>query len=168
MIASVVRTAGPADAGAIAAIYRPHVLLGTATFETEPPGEAEIAARIATVQAAGYPYLAAETNGGVAGFAYASAFRSRAAFRHTVENSVYVAEEDRRQGIARALLQTLIEECASRGFQQMIAVIGDPPAQGPSIALHRALGFTGTGLLPAIGFKHGRRLDVILMQRGLS
>ncbi len=162
-----IRPVSPADAGAIAAIYAPFVLTGTATFELEPPGADEMLARIEAIVAAGYPYLVAERSGAVVGYAYANVYRSRPAYRFTVEDSVYVADNVQGQGVGRALLEALIEEAAARGYRQMIAVIGDSRQWG-SIALHRTCGFTFSGTLHAVGFKFGRWIDSVLMQRQLG
>jgi phosphinothricin acetyltransferase len=115
----------------------------------------------------GYPYLAAEVDGMLAGYAYAGAYRPRPAYRFSVEDSVYVAPEAQRRGVGRALLAALIDEAIARGFRQMVAVIGDA-AQAPSIELHRAAGFRMIGAVEAVGFKHGRWLATVLMQRALG
>lgn len=162
-----IRPATPADAEAVAAIYDKAVLTGTATFELDPPGPAEIARRIAQVRDAGYPYLVMEEAGIVSGYAYANAFRPRIAYQYTVENSVYVAEAAQGRGVGRALMRALIAEAEARGFRQMVAVIGDSANAG-SIALHRACGFTHVGVLPATGLKFGRWIDTVLMQRPLG
>jgi phosphinothricin acetyltransferase len=167
MDALSIRPAGPADIAAITRIYAEAVTHGTASFELEPPEEAEMARRHQALLAGGYPYLVAEVNGGIAGYAYAAAYRARPAYRWCVEDSVYVAPDYHRRGIGRLLLARLVEECEQRGFRQMIAVIGDS-AQSPSIALHAALGFEMIGTLRSVGFKHGRWLDTPLMQRALG
>lgn len=164
----VIRAATTADAEAIAAIYRPHVLGSTATFETEPPDAAEMARRCAAVRQAGFPYLVAESDGVVAAYAYAQAFRARPAYRFTVEDSIYVAPGFQGRGVGKALLAALIDNTAALGYRQMIAVIGDSARQTPSVALHRALGFEVVGRLPSVGFKHGRWLDTVQMQRSLG
>ena len=163
-----IRPATTADIPAIARIYGDSVIAGTATFELEPPGESEMEARMRQVTAAGYPYLTAEWNGDFAGYAYASAYRIRPAYRFTVENSLYVAPDMQRRGVGRALMAALIVECEHRGFRQMIAVIGDSPSQTASIALHKAAGFSVVGTLGDVGFKHGRWLDTLLMQLALG
>jgi phosphinothricin acetyltransferase len=163
-----IRPATPADIPAIARIYGEAVIAGTATFELEPPGEAEMAARMQQITGGGYPYFTAGLDGGFAGYAYASAYRLRPAYRFTVENSVYVAPDLQRRGVGRALLAALIVECERRGFRQMIAVIGDSANQSASIALHRAAGFRAVGTLDDVGFKHGRWLDTLLMQLALG
>src|SRR4051812_25163452 len=163
-----IRPATLSDIPAIARVYGDSVINGTATFELEPPGEAEMAARMAHISDGGYPYLAAELDGGFAGYAYAAAYRLRPAYRFTVENSVYVAPAMQRRGVGRALLDVLIEECRKRSFRQMIAVIGDSGNQAASVALHRAAGFHPSGTLDHVGFKHGRWLNTLLMQRALG
>lgn len=163
-----IRAAVTADMAEVAELYRLEVLAGTATFETEPPGQAEMAARRDAITAGGYPWLVAVTRGRCAGYAYANAFRSRPAFRYTVENSVYVAADDRGKGVGRALLARLIDECTARGFRQMVAVIGDSPNQQGSIRLHAGLGFEIVGTLPDVGWKQGRWLDTVLMMRPLG
>ena len=155
------------DIPAIAAIYGHAVSHGNASFELEPPDEAEMARRREAILAAGYPYIVAEIAGTVRGYSYASAYRTRPAYRFAVENSVYVAPDTLGQGIGRALLPALIERCTASGFRLMVAVIGDS-ANHPSIRLHAACGFTHAGLLPNIGWKHGRWLDSVLMTRALG
>ena len=161
-----IRPATPSDVPAIAAIYGDAVRTGTATFELEPPTPDEMAARMTSLLSAGYPYLVA-TSDRVLGYAYAGAYRPRPGYRHTCEDSIYIAPEAHRRGIGRALLATLIAECEARDFRQMIAVIGDSGLQA-SIGLHRAAGFTVAGTFPAIGHKFGRWLDSVLMQRTLG
>ncbi|MGQ3672341.1 GNAT family N-acetyltransferase [Xanthobacter sp. TB0136] len=155
------------DMPAITAIYDVAVTTGTASFETEPPGLAEMVQRQQALCAAGYPFLVAERQGHVLGYAYAGTFRPRMAYRHVVENSIYVDEAAQRCGVGRALLDALIAECTARGFRQMVAVIGGADNEG-SIALHRACGFHMAGTLPATGFKFGRWIDTLLMQRALG
>jgi L-amino acid N-acyltransferase YncA len=162
-----IRAAVPADIGAITRIYAHAVRFGTASFEIEPPDEAEMARRQRALIDGGFPYLVAEADGAVAGYAYAGPYRPRPAYRFSVENSVYVAPEAHRRGVGRALLDRLVAEAAARGFRQMIAVIGDSD-QAASIALHRAAGFRLVGTIAAVGFKHGRWLDSVLMQRELA
>ncbi|MEO8812830.1 MAG: N-acetyltransferase family protein [Caulobacteraceae bacterium] len=162
----IVRPAGEADIAAVTAIYGHHVLHGLGTFEEVPPEAPEMAARIAGVTACGLPYLVAEGDGGIVGFACATPFRPRPAYRHTVEDSVYVAPGAARTGVGRALLARVIAACEARGLRQMIAVIGDS-ANVASIGLHAALGFDRVGLLTAVGFKHGRWVDTVWMQRNL-
>lgn len=162
-----IRPATPSDVPAIAAIYADAVLNGTASFELEPPAEAEMARRMAALLDGGFPYLIAETDGRVLGYAYAGAYRPRPAYRFTVEDSVYIAADARGRGIGRALLSALITASESRGYRQMIAVIGDEASAG-SIALHRALGFEHAGVFKAVGFKHGAWRATVLMQRTLG
>jgi L-amino acid N-acyltransferase YncA len=163
-------TLRPADAGdipAITRIYADAVALGTASFELEPPDEAEMTRRQQALLTNGYPYLVAALSGAIAGYAYAGPYRARPAYKWTVENSIYVAPQFHRRGIGLLLLKRLIAETQQRGFRQMIAVIGDS-AQTPSIALHAAAGFDMIGTLRAVGFKHGRWLDTPLMQLALG
>lgn len=162
-----IRAATPEDSSAIAAIYDAAVLAGTASFEIDPPGPEEMARRRQAVIDAGYPFLVMEEEGRVVGYAYATAFRPRVAYANTVENSVYVDETQHGRGIGKALLEALITACESRDFRQMVAVIGDSGNAG-SIALHRACGFAPIGILPATGFKLGRWIDTVLMQRALG
>jgi L-amino acid N-acyltransferase YncA len=164
----VVRPASEGDIEAVAAIYAQHVLRGTGSFEAEAPAAEEMRRRRLEVVTRGLPYLVAEAAGGaVVGFAYAAFYRPRAAYRHTVENSVYVRDQEKRHGIGRRLLEALIAECSARGFRQMIAVVGDS-ANLASIRLHEALGFRPVGTLRAVGRKHGRWLDAVLLQRPLG
>jgi L-amino acid N-acyltransferase YncA len=167
MVLPLIRSATVEDIAAITAIYRPAVLHGTASFELEPPDEEEMRRRFETISKAGYPYLVAELSGRVVGYGYAHAYRARPAYRYSVEDSIYVVSDWYRKGVGGALLATLIETSTERGFRQMIAVIGDSGQQA-SIGLHRALGFTFGGTLTAVGFKHGRWLDTVLMQRPLG
>jgi phosphinothricin acetyltransferase len=163
----LVRPSLDADLPAIAAIYAHAVVHGTASFELEPPGEAEMARRRAAILEGGFPYIVAEVDGVVAAYAYAGPYRPRPAYRFTVEDSIYVAPDRQGRGVGRALLAALIETCEGAGFRQMVAVIGDSASRG-SIRLHEAMGFRRSGLLEAIGWKHGRWLDGVLMQRVLG
>ena len=163
----ILRACEPRDVEAVTRIYAHAVLHGTATFELEPPSTGEMAARIEALATGGYPNLVAELGGEVVGYAYAGAYRPRPAYRNTVENSVYVRRDTQRQGIGRSLLDATIEEAARRGFRQMVAVIGDSENRG-SIRLHEAAGFTLRGVLRSVGWKHGRWLDTVLMQRPLG
>lgn len=165
---TLIRRATAADIPAITRIYAPAVEQGTASFELEAPDDAEMARRMSDLVAKGYPYIAAEIDGALAGYAYAGPFRARPAYRFAVENSIYVAPGMQRRGVGRALLEALIAACETAGHRQIIAVIGDSPNQAPSIALHAAAGFAHIGLLPAIGYKHGRWLDSVLMQRAIG
>ncbi len=161
------RTATLADIPAITRIYAHAVRHGTASFELEPPDEPEMTRRMQAILDGKFPYFVAEIGGAVAGYAYASLYRTRPAYRFTVEDSVYVAPDMHRRGIGKALLLKLIEECTALGFRQMIAVIGDSD-QAASIGLHKACGFEPAGNLKSIGFKFGRWLDTPLMQRALG
>jgi phosphinothricin acetyltransferase len=167
MTAPAIRPATAADIPAITRIYAHAVKHGTASFELKPPDEAEMLRRQNALLDAGYPYLVAEVGGTVAGYAYAGAYRTRPAYRFSVEDSVYVDPDAHRRGLGRALLNALIADAETRGFRQMIAVIGDSK-QAPSIALHRELGFRLIGAIENVGFKHGRWLDTVLMQRALG
>jgi phosphinothricin acetyltransferase len=162
-----IRPATPADIPAITRIYAHAVRNGTATFELEPPDEAEMMRRMTALLEGHFPYVAAEIGGALAGYAYAGLHRTRPAYRFTVEDSIYVDPTAQRRGVGRALLKRLIEECERRGFRQMIAVIGDS-AQTASIEVHRALGFRHVGNIENVGFKFGRWLDTVLMQRELG
>ena len=163
----LIRASVEADIPAIAAIYARAVTEGTASFELDPPNVEEMARRRAAVLAGGFPYLVAERQGRLAGYAYASAYRTRPAYRFTVEDSVYVAAGQQGQGVGRALLSALIAECEAHDFRLMVAVIGDR-ASTASIRLHEALGFDHVGVLEPIGYKHGRWLATVLMQRILG
>jgi phosphinothricin acetyltransferase len=167
MPAISIRAARSSDIPAITRIYAHAVLHGTASFEIEPPGETEMGRRQQTLFESGHPYLVAEADAAVLGYAYAGPYRARPAYRWSVEDSVYIAPEAHRRGIGRSLLMQLITEAEARGFRQMIAVIGDS-LQVPSIELHHALGFRLVGSFVAVGFKHGRWLDSVLMQRPLG
>ena len=162
-----IRGATTADAPAIAAIYGHHVLHGLGTFEEEPPSVAEIESRVVAVLDAGLPYLVAISEDRVVGFAYAAPFRPRAAYRYTVEDSIYIAPEAVGRGVGRAVLSAVIDACERLGKRQMIAVIGDS-GNAASIALHAALGFTRSGVGQSVGFKHGRWVDIVWMQRALN
>jgi L-amino acid N-acyltransferase YncA len=163
-----IRAAAPADSSAIASIYAPHVLHGTASFETEAPTSDEISRRISAIHELGLPYLVAQVGAEIAGYAYASRFRPRAAYARTAENSVYVAPHHQRRGIARTLMLHLIDASAAAGIREMVAVIGDPTVNSASVALHRSLSFTEVGLLRAVGEKFGTALDVLLLQKSLA
>jgi phosphinothricin acetyltransferase len=163
----VIRAAIAADIPAITAIYDHAVRHGTASFELDPPDAAEMARRFHALADGGFPYLVAETDGAVAGYAYAGAYRPRPAYRWSVEDSVYVAPALHRRGVGRALLARLVAAAEQRGFRQMVAVIGDS-AQVPSIELHRAAGFRLIGTVENVGHKFDRWLDTVLMQRTLG
>lgn len=162
-----IRPAAFSDIPAITRIYAHAVSHGTASFELEPPSEAEMRKRMETLFAGKFPYLVAELEDAVAGYAYAGPYRARPAYRFTVENSVYVAPELHRRGIGRMLLQALIEASAARGFRLMIAVIGDSN-QAASIGAHKAAGFVDAGVFKNVGYKFGRWLDTVHMQLPLG
>jgi phosphinothricin acetyltransferase len=161
------RAVTPTDLPAIHAIYAREVLTRTATFELEPPEPAELGRRIEAVQAAGLPWLVAEVGGRVAGYAYAGPYRMRPAYGLTVENSVYVDDAFLRRGIGRALLAKVIRLCSEAGRREMVAIIGDS-ANLASVGLHEAAGFRHVGTLTGVGYKFGRWLDTVIMQRSLS
>jgi len=163
----IIRPAVPGDIGAITRIYADAVLHGTASFEIEPPDEAEMLRRQSALLKNGYPYFAAEIESVVAGYAYAGPYRTRPAYKWSVEDSVYVAPDMHRKGIGALLLRALVAASAQRGYRQMIAVIGDS-AQIGSIVLHERAGFRHIGALRSVGFKHGKWLDTVLMQRALG
>ena len=163
----LVRTCVPADMARVQTIYEWHVEHGTGTFELEVPSVNDMRLRLEGVASIGMPWIVAEHDGLIAGFAYANVFRPRRAFRFCAEDSVYLAEDARGQGTGRLLLAELIARCAANGVTQMVAVIGDSQNTG-SIGLHRALGFEHSGLLTGVGWKFGRWLDVVLMQRSLG
>jgi phosphinothricin acetyltransferase len=163
----IVRPADVEDAPALAEIYGHDVRQGTGTFEEDPPSAAEMARRLGEVQSRGLPWLVAEVDGAVLAYAYAAPYRLRSAYRYTVEDSVYVSPRARGQGLGRAALQGVIARCEALGLKRLVGVIGDSE-NAASIGLHRALGFQPAGVLPAVGFKHGRWLDVVLMQRPMN
>ena len=162
-----IRPATTADIPAITRIYDHAVRHGTASFELEPPDEAEMAQRMRALLDSGFPYLTAESGGDLLGYAYAGHYRTRPAYRFSVEDSIYVDPKAQRRGVGRLLLAHLIEECERLGFRQIVAVIGDS-AQTPSIELHRALGFRMVGTVENVGYKFGRWLDSVNMQRALG
>lgn len=163
----VLRAAGPADVPAIAAIYAHHVRFGLASFEEEPPPAEEIGRRMKDVTDRAMPYLVAELAGTIAGYAYVSPYRTRSAYRFAVENSIYLAPGREGQGLGTRLLDGLIQRCEQGPWRQMVAVIGDS-ANLASIRLHERLGFRSAGRLEAVGFKFGRWVDSVLMQRPLA
>jgi len=167
MPALEIRPTTEADLPAVTEIYEHAVLHGTATFELIPPDLAEMTRRFRTLIDGGYPYFVATLDGEVAGYAYAGAYRPRPAYRFTVENSIYLRPSIHRRGIGLQLLQRLILECEARGYRQMIAVIGDSANAG-SIGVHTKTGFTLIGTHPNVGFKFGRWLDTVMMQRSLG
>jgi L-amino acid N-acyltransferase YncA len=160
---TLIRDAWPEDASGIARIYGHYALTTAYTFEETPPSVAEMAERMARITGAGLPYLVAEKSGAVAGYAYASPFHTRSAYRFTVENSVYIAPEHARQGLGTALMRRLISDCADRGYCQMIARVGDAQNTA-SLKLHQLLGFREVGQLRAVGLKFGGWVDVVELQ----
>jgi phosphinothricin acetyltransferase len=165
--APTIRPSRDADVAAIAAIYAHHVRHGVASFEEVPPAADEIARRRDAILGDGLPYLVAEREGRVIGYCYAGLFRPRSGYRFTLEDSIYIDAGEIGRGIGRALLQPLIAGCEELGYRQIVAVIGGSETIA-SIRLHAALGFASSGVLPAVGFKFGRWIDVVLMQRALG
>ena len=149
------------------AIYAHHVRLGLASFEEEPPSVDEIRRRFSDITGAGFPYVVAEFAGAVAGYGYCSLYRTRSAYRYALEDSVYVRADATGKGVGRRILAELIERCEALGHRQLIAVIGDS-ANAASIGLHASLGFLRVGTLRSVGFKHGRWVDSVFMQRPLG
>lgn len=162
-----IRDATVDDLAAIQAIYAHHVAHGLGTFETTPPDIDEMRRRHRQITGDGFPYLVAHDAGRVVGYAYANHFRTRAAYRHTVEDSIYVAADAGGRGVGAALLDALIERCSALGLRQMLAVIGDS-GNAASIAVHRRCGFEHTGVMKAVGRKFDRWVDVVVMQRALG
>lgn len=162
-----IRGAGEKDLAAIQAIYAHHVLNGIASFEETPPDIEEMARRMTALKKSGYPFRVVEMDGAVRGYSYGGCYRSRPAYRHTVENSIYVDAGSVRLGLGGALLEDLIEQCVKLGFRQMIAVIGDS-GNAASIRLHARHGFRHCGVLRSLGFKHGRWIDQVMMQLSLG
>ena len=167
MIAVRIRPSAVADMPAVAAIYAHFVHHGSGTFEETPPSVEEMTNRRSQVLAERMPYLVAELDGTVVGYAYATIYRSRSAYRFTAEDSIYVHHEQGRSGVGSALLAALIEACEAAGCRQMVAVIGDRENRG-SIALHERFGFQPAGVLRSVGFKFGRWIDTVRMQRALG
>lgn len=162
----IIRKATNEDAEAIAGIYTHHVLHGTATFDTEPPGPDAWRAKISDIEARGWPLIVAERAGRVVGYAYATQFRDRPAYASTCENSIYVAPDAIGGGVGTALLRDLVARAGRAGFEQMIAVIGG--AEPASVALHARLGFEPVGRMRNVGRKFGRLLDTVYMQRAIG
>jgi len=162
-----IRPAGPTDISAVTRIYAHAVEQGTASFELEPPSEAEMSRRQQALLAGNFPYLVAEHDSVVMGYAYAGPYRDRRAYDWCVEDSVYVAPQFHRRGIGRLLLTHLVAAAEVGGFRQMLAVIGDS-ANTASVAVHAVVGFRLIGTFQSIGYKHGRWLDTVLMQRALG
>lgn len=167
MTSLLIRDAQPGDIASITAIYADAVIHGTASFELDPPDENEMRQRFETLKTGGYPYVVALRDGVLVGYAYAGAYRPRPAYRWSLENSVYIDEAAKGQGVGKALLREIIARCTALGFRQMISVIGGS-ANAASIALHQSLGFDHVGVLPATGFKHGQWLDSVLMQLAMG
>lgn len=163
----IIRPSSEADLAAITAIYRHHVLHGTGTFEVDPPSESDMSGRRADVLSKGLPYLVLEQAGQVLGFAYCNWFKPRPAYRFSAEDSIYLAPEAKGQGWGRALLAELSAQAERAGVRKLIAVIGDSANAG-SIGVHRSLGFTQVGVLSACGWKFGRWLDIVLMEKTLG
>ncbi len=170
--ALIIRPSRDDDVAAVAAIYAHHVLHGLASFEEAPPAVEEVARRRAAIVERGLPYLVAEAGNGpdkgrVVGYCYANLFRPRSGYRFTLEDSIYIDAGLTGRGIGRALLRALIERSTDLGYRQMVAVIGGSETI-PSIRLHKTLGFADIGVLPAVGFKFGRWVDIVVMQRALG
>ena len=160
------------DLPRVQAIYAHHVLNGLASFEEIAPDLAEVRRRYEAILTGGFPYIIAETDApnspaNLAGYAHAGPYRTRPAYRYSIENSVYIAPECIGQGVGRALLSELIVRCTALGYRQMIAIIGDS-GHSASIGLHRSLGFAGAGIIQSVGFKFGRWVDSVIMQRPLG
>ena len=166
--AALIRPATEADLPAITDIYAHAVRHSTASYEYEAPTLDDMRGRFEALAAARYPYLAAEADEGVIGYAYAGPFRTRPAYRYNVEDSIYLAPSAQGRGLGRRLLEQLIRESEALGFRQMIAVIGDAAVNIPSVKLHAALGFTQSGCIEGSGFKFGRWCDTLMMQRPLN
>ena len=164
--AAMIRDGTEGDAAAITAIYAHHVLHGTASYDTEPPSIDDTLAKIRRITGAGWPFIVAEQNGDVAGYAYVTQFRDRAAYAWMSENSIYVHPDWQGRGIGKALLHELLKRAEAFGFRQMAAVIGG--AEPASIALHASCGFREVGRIHAAGWKHGRWLDSVYMQIALG
>jgi phosphinothricin acetyltransferase len=164
----VLRPTEPGDLSAITDIYAEAVRTGTASYEIDPPDDAEMTRRWRDIAARGYPHIVALGGDAVLGYAYAGPYRPRPAYRFSVEDSIYVAAAAQGRGVGRALLAELIALSAARGFRQMVAVIGGGTEHPASVGLHAALGFHQIGVIEGSGFKHGRWLDTVLMQRALG
>ncbi|MGE0237151.1 MAG: N-acetyltransferase family protein [Parvibaculaceae bacterium] len=161
------RPATEADIAGVQRIYGEHVAHGLASFEEAPPTQDDMLARFRALKERSFPYIVAERAGEILGYAYAGPYRTRSAYRFTIENSVYVARDAAGQGIGRALLSQLIRDCERGPWRQMIAIIGNSGNEA-SIALHQSLGFRMVGTLSDVGFKHGQWVDTVLMQRSLT
>ena len=164
----IIRDTEAADLPAVTGIYAHAVINGTASYETEPPDLDEMNGRWRSLLASGHPHLLAVAGGSIRGYAYAGPFRTRPAYRFTVEDSVYVAPGAQGTGVGKALLGALIRRCEAVGFRQVIAVIGGGTEHPASVRLHRSHGFRQIGIIEGSGYKHGRWLDTVLMQRTLG
>ena len=162
-----IRPSRDEDVAAITAIYAHHVLNGTGTFETTPPTQEDMAARRADVLSKALPHLVAEQDGRILGFAYCNWFKPRPAYRYSAEDSIYLADGARGKGVGKELLSALVDQSEAAGVRKLIAVIGDSANQG-SVGVHRAVGFTPVGVLKSCGWKFGKWLDVVLMERALG
>lgn len=163
----LIRNVETRDLGAIARIYGHYVRHSTATFELDPPGEIELGRRVEAILSSGLPYLIAEDDTGVIGYAYAGTYRPRPAYRYTVEDSIYLDPSAVGKGTGSRLLTELVERCEATGARQMVAVIGDS-ANTASIRLHERFDFQHAGVLRSVGLKFGRWIDTVLMQRPLG
>lgn len=163
----LIRPSRDEDLPALTAIYGHHVLHSTGTFETEPPSVADMTARRADVLSKGLPYLVAEEDGRIAGFAYGNWFKPRPAYRYSVEDSIYLAPDLHRKGLGRALLTELLARCEAVGIRKMMAIIGDSANAG-SVGVHLALGFTQVGIVESCGWKLGAWRDIVIMQKTLG
>ncbi|MBD0414083.1 GNAT family N-acetyltransferase [Oryzicola mucosus] len=163
-----IRPARSEDLPRITDIYADAVNNGTATYELEAPSLEEMHKRYEALRADEYPYIVAEKDGAVIGYAYAGPFRARPAYRFIVEDSIYIAPEAKGAGVGKALMQALLDECIRLGFRQIVAVIGDGSPTSASVKLHERLGFEHTGAMPGSGYKHGRWLDTVLMQLSMN
>ncbi|KMW44643.1 GNAT family N-acetyltransferase [Ralstonia insidiosa] len=166
-LAISIRPATVADLPVIVAIYTQHVLFGSASFEIDPPDLTEMTRRFQALQDVGMPYIVAEADGQLLGYAYAGPHRARPAYRNTVEDSIYLDAAAQGRGVGTLLLQTLIAECQARGFKQMVAVVGGGYENPGSAKLHARCGFREVGVLEKVGYKFERWLDCLLMQRAL-
>lgn len=164
----IIRNCLPEDMPQVTAIYAHAVNNFAATYELETPSAAEMNRRRDMILRRGFPYLVAEEEGVIVGFAYGNMFRERLAYRFMVEDSIYLSPQAQRKGVGSALLEALITQCTARGFRQMVAIIGDAEQSLGSIALHRRLGFKETGRMTGSGFKFGRWLDTLIMQIALG
>jgi L-amino acid N-acyltransferase YncA len=164
---STIRPSRDPDLAAITAIYGHHVLHGTGTFETDPPSEAEMTARRADVLAKGLPYLVAEEDGRILGYAYCQWFKPRPAYRFSAEDSIYLHPQAQGKGLGKALLAELERQAEAAGIRKLIAVIGDSANKG-SVGVHRTLGFKSVGVIQSCGWKFGKWLDIVLMEKQIG